>query len=161
MANSNRNAVIEAFSAEARLWSTSVGSEPAFLLARANAVSLQRTKAVLQPLNLDARTYTVLCLAAEGTRPSQRELSEFLKLDPSQIVALIDRLETEDLARREPDPSDRRAKVVVATDRGKRLAETARNALANSEHEWLGSLSEVERDSLSAVLAVLARETST
>src|SRR5690625_3828904 len=123
-------------SGNSRLWASSVGRDPAFLLARANALSLQRTKIGLKPFGLNARTYSVLRLAAEGTRPSQRELSEFLQLDPSQIVALIDELEASGLVRREPDPTDRRAKVVVATDAGAELADRAQAALADLGREW-------------------------
>lgn len=149
---------IQTESGPARFWASSVGGDPAFLLARANALSLQRTKRALRPFGLNARTYTVLRLAAEGTRPSQRELSEFLQLDPSQIVALVDELEASDLARREPDPTDRRAKVVVATDAGAELADRAQAALADLGREWMSEVDESDRVAFSSALAELARE---
>ena len=64
-----------------------------FLLARANALSLAAGNAALGAYGLRVRSYSVLALAAGGRRPSQRELAELLRLDPSQVVALVDDLQ--------------------------------------------------------------------
>ncbi|MEZ3161579.1 MarR family transcriptional regulator [Microbacterium sp. BWT-B31] len=116
-----------------RLWRTSVGEDAAFLLARANALSLAAASEVLSPLGLKVRSYSVLALAVSAERPNQRELSEFLRLDPSQLVALIDELEGRGLVRREPDAADRRVNVVVATDAGRALCADARVATERAE----------------------------
>lgn len=158
MSNAVDQRGIQTESGHARLWASSVGRDPAFLLARANALSLQRTKLALKPFALNARTYTVLRLAAEDARPSQRELSEFLQLDPSQIVALVDELERSGLARREPDPTDRRAKVVVATESGVELADRAQAALRRLGREWMAEIDAADRAAFSSALTELARE---
>ncbi|MCB1273512.1 MAG: winged helix-turn-helix transcriptional regulator [Leucobacter sp.] len=139
-----------------RLWSTSVGNDLAFLLARANALSLARMHTVLAPFGLRTRSYSVLSIAASDARPSQRELSDFLRLDPSQIVSLIDQLEGAGLVRREPDPRDRRANVVVATDAGRALVEEARRTVIDSDRAWFAVLSEDEREQLFSALHRLA-----
>ncbi|WP_449279458.1 MarR family winged helix-turn-helix transcriptional regulator [Leucobacter sp. GX0328] len=140
-----------------RLWDTQVGKDPAFLLARANALSLARMHDVLAEFGLQARSYSLLAIAAADARPSQRELSEFLRLDPSQIVALIDQLERRELVRREPDPNDRRAKVVIATDAGRELADRARSRVVESDQGWFAQLpSADDRDALFLALRTLA-----
>ncbi|MGJ0203458.1 MarR family transcriptional regulator [Leucobacter sp. gxy201] len=140
-----------------RLWDTQVGKDPAFLLARANALSLARMHDVLAEYGLQARSYSLLAIAAADARPSQRELSEFLRLDPSQIVALIDQLERRDLVRREPDPNDRRAKVVIATESGRELAARARDSVVESDQGWFAQLpSADDRDALFSALRTLA-----
>ena len=68
-----------------------------FLLARANALSLAAGNAALAQHGLRVRSYSVLALAAGDARPSQRELAEFLRLDPSQVVALVDDLQARGL----------------------------------------------------------------
>lgn len=141
-----------------RLWNTPVGHDPAFLLARANALSLARIHGVLSTHKLRARSYSLLAIAASDARPSQRELSEFLQLDPSQIVSLIDELEQRDLVRREPDPRDRRAKVVVATDAGRELAASARETVVNSDQKWFTRIPEQDRERLFDLLRLLATE---
>lgn len=119
----------------ARLWDSTVGSDTSFLLARANALSLLRINSTLAPWELKVRSYSVLALAAADARPTQRELSEFLQLDPSQIVALIDALERRGLVAREPDPSDRRANILVCTDAGRELYARAQAAVGLAEAE--------------------------
>ncbi|WP_036281563.1 MarR family winged helix-turn-helix transcriptional regulator [Microbacterium sp. CH12i] len=139
-----------------RLWTTPVGADLAFLLARANALSLSRIHQVLEELGLRTRAYSVLEIAASDARPSQRELAEFLSLDPSQIVSLVDQLEKRALVSREPDPRDRRANVVVATAEGRLLAGRAREVINDSDAEWFSSLTPDEMDVLTTVLRKLA-----
>src|ERR1044072_9474255 len=46
------------------------------------------------------------------------ELAAALGIDPSNAPVLVDRLESEGLVRRSPDPDDRRARLVDATRKG-------------------------------------------
>jgi len=139
-----------------RLWASPVGSDLPFVLARANALSLAGTHESLVPFGLKVRSYSVLAIVSADTRPTQRELSEFLRLDPSQIVALVDELESRELVRRETDPSDRRAKVIVATDAGRALCAEARVAAREAEHGTFDALTLDERERLSDMLRLLA-----
>lgn len=141
-----------------RLWETPLKDEPGFLLARVNALSLAYMNNALRDVDLRPRAYSLLAIAAADTRPTQRELSEFLQLDPSQIVALIDSLEKRGLVRREPDENDRRAKVLVATEEGKKLAEQAHETVARSNDEWFARIPADARAQLSATLFTLATE---
>jgi len=140
----------------ARLWATSVGADPAFLLARANALSLADATASLAAQGLKVRSYSVLALAVAGSRPTQRELSEFLRLDPSQIVSVIDDLEHRGWVRREPDPSDRRVNVVVATDAGRAACATAREAVESAQRAHFASLDDDEFRTFTVLLRRLA-----
>ena len=139
-----------------RLWQSAISEDVSFLLARANAVSMARTHEALGPFGLKVRPYALLGIVAADTRPSQRELSEFLRLDPSQIVSLVDDLQTRGLVRREPDPRDRRANVVVATDEGVRLYEAARAEVLQAEAAWLAELPSEIRNRFARALAQLA-----
>ena len=67
-------------------------------------MALAAGNASLAEHGLKARSYSVLALPASDARPSQRELAEFLRLDPSQVVGLVDGLQARGLVRREPDP---------------------------------------------------------
>lgn len=139
-----------------RLWDSSVGHDLSFVLARANALSLAAAHGALAEHGLRVRQYSVLAIVAGDFRPSQRELSEFLRLDPSQIVSVVDHLESRELVRREPDPKDRRANVVVATDAGRALFRKARAAAHRAESELLGELDADEITALAATLRTLA-----
>src|SRR5262245_55267060 len=54
---------------------------------------------------------------------SMRELAERLYLDPSNLTALVDRLEALGLVERQADPDDRRVKRLVITSKGTRLSD--------------------------------------
>lgn len=108
---------------------------------------------LLTDLDLKVRPYAVLAMACSGTNPSQRELGDFLDLDPSQIVGLVDGLEERGVIRREPDPRDRRSKILVATDPGQRLYAQAAQHTRQAEELTLQGLSQAERDQLRELLA--------
>ena len=127
-----------------------------FLLARANALSLAAGNAALSAYGLKARSYSVLALSAGDARPSQRDLAAYLRLDPSQVVALVDGLQSRGLVERQPDPADRRANVVVATDAGRDLFARAAEGAREAELGIHAGLSEAERDQLTTLLRRLA-----
>ena len=133
-----------------------LGNEMSFLLARANALSLAAGNAALAASGLRARSYSILALSVDGSRPSQRDLADFLRLDPSQVVALVDDLQARGLVVREPDPADRRANVVVATPTGRLVYEQAHAAARAAEEQVFGRLTPVERDRLAALLRLVA-----
>jgi DNA-binding MarR family transcriptional regulator len=141
-----------------RLWGTIVGQDLTFVLARANARAIATVNTVLAEFDLKVRSYSVLSLAADDARPSQRELSEFLRLDPSQIVSLVDDLESRGLARREPDPTDRRANVVVATEAGLELHRRARRAVERTEAENFRAFSADDLERLAQLLRRVASD---
>lgn len=127
-----------------------------FLLARANALSLAAGNAALAAHGLRVRSYSVLVLAAGETRPSQRDCAEYLRLDPSQVVALVDDLEKRGLVTREPDPSDRRANVVVATAAGRERLGAAQASVRAAELDLHSNLTAGQRDQLVELLSAIA-----
>jgi DNA-binding MarR family transcriptional regulator len=58
------------------------------------------------------------------------EMARNIGVDPSYITALVDDLAERGLARREPDPVDRRVKIVVLTDEGRQLADEIQAVLS-------------------------------
>jgi DNA-binding MarR family transcriptional regulator len=54
---------------------------------------------------------------------SMGEMARGIGCDPSYITALVDDLAAHGLATREPDPIDRRVKIVVLTPKGRSLAQ--------------------------------------
>jgi len=131
-------------------------AEIEFLNARARAVGSSLANARLAEHGLRVRSYSVLMLASDGLRPTQRQLAEFLRLDPSQIVSIVDGLESAGLVERRADPSDRRSKVIVATAEGERVRERAAQAAAEAEGEALRALSISEREQLRELMTKVA-----
>ena len=84
---------------------------------------------------------------------SMGELAAALGIDPPNATALVDDLEDQGLVRRRPHPTDRRAKVVEATRRGKTLARRADDILATPP----AALSALTSDDLEALQRILER----
>lgn len=139
-----------------RLARSALSEDLSFLLARANALSLAVGNAALAAHGLKARSYSVLALAADDTRPSQRELAEFLRLDPSQVVALVDDLQRRGLVERRPDPTDRRANVVVATAAGRELSRRAFADARAAEERAHSRLTAQQKEQLAEILRLIA-----
>lgn len=150
------SADVEPATAATRLRDGALGADLSFLLARANAVSLAQGNRALAEFGLKVRSFSVLALASTDPGPSQRELSEFLRLDPSQIVALVDDLQSRGLVQRRPDPNDRRANVVVATDAGRALYAQAGAATQTAERSAHAALDLDERRILTDLLRRIA-----
>lgn len=101
-----------------------------------------------------ARTKVLRRLHEQGpTR--QNVLATDFGLSPHSITDIVDGLERLGMAERRPDPTDRRAKLVVITDAGE-----AGLDVANATREWLlkhifGALSETDRETLLRLLDAL------
>jgi DNA-binding MarR family transcriptional regulator len=139
-----------------RLRDSALADDLSFLLARANALSIAVGNAALAATGLRVRSYSVLALAGSEARPSQREIAEFLRLDPSQVVMLIDDLQKRGLVDRAPDIADRRTKVILATEEGHRVLAIARSAVIEAERRLHSHLSHSERTTLAELLRRLA-----
>lgn len=73
----------------------------------------------------DAQFNLLHAVAPHPAGISQREISEALVVDGSNVTGLIDRLEARGLVRRAADPEDRRRHRVQLTAAGKRVHEAA------------------------------------
>ncbi|MFC1399894.1 MULTISPECIES: MarR family winged helix-turn-helix transcriptional regulator [Streptacidiphilus] len=94
-------------------------------------------------------------LAVLVRRPlPMRGIAEQLVCDASNVTGLVDRLEARGLVRREVGASDRRIKIVVATDAGEAAIRAVR-ADMQATHEALDLLSEEERSVLHELLTRL------
>ncbi|MEU1596317.1 MarR family transcriptional regulator [Streptomyces sp. NPDC005708] len=80
-----------------------------------------------------------------------RRLAQKLKCEPSNVTGIVDRLEARGLVERHPDPADRRVKIAVATEEGRRVARGLRDSL-DFAREPLAGLSDAERLSLRDLL---------
>lgn len=135
-----------------KLVAASISQDLGFLLAKLHAAGSVVNNRALAEFGLKERSYSVLILANSGLEPTQREMADFLSLDPSQIVALVDELEKRGLVARAPGKQDRRAKTVTATAKGAKLLQQASKAAQQAEAEVLEGLPAEESAQLKALL---------
>lgn len=135
-----------------RLAEAKIGNDVGLLLAKLHATGSLLNNKALADYGLRERSFSVLTLACSGLEPTQRELADFLSLDPSQVVSLVDDLEHRGLVKRAQGKQDRRAKIIVSTAEGRRIHNKARAALEECEQTQLAGLSEDENAQLRALL---------
>jgi DNA-binding MarR family transcriptional regulator len=138
---------------------TSLTDGVGFLLSRASGLLARVGNAALAPFGLRVRSYSVLMLACDSADGiSQRDLAGILGLDPSQVVLLVDDLAAAGLVERRPSPTDRRAKLVAATDAGRDVRDQALAEVATAEARGLDSLSQGDRAVLHDLLLRLVAD---
>lgn len=78
----------------------------------------------------------------------QGALAERMSIEPMTMVGYLDRLEALGVIARDPDPSDRRAKIVRLTPDAAPLLERILAAAATAREEALDGVAPAERDAL-------------
>jgi len=104
-----------------------------FMLAHAAHVLATRMTAAFAEIGITPRDYCVLNHAAAGEL-TQIELARLSDLDKTTMVVTLDELEGAGYAERRPSRADRRARVVVVTDEGRRLV-AAGHEIADRVHQ--------------------------
>ena len=135
---------------------------PMALFGRLNEASERVMRDHMNPLfaraGLQTGEFDVLATLRRSGAPytlSPTQLYEAAMISSGGMTDRIDRLERAGLVVRRPDPKDRRGKLIVLTDSGKRLIdETISRHVANEERLLL-TLTEAEQETLSALLGKL------
>ena len=131
---------------------TAVAEFAGQLLFRLWRVSHTRFAEALESLGLTTALFALLNVLADRKGAIQQEIGTVMGIDPSTMVSLIDQLETAGLAKRRPRPTDRRAREVAITPKGRRVLKQARELAMQVEADVLRGLSGAERRRMLALL---------
>ncbi|HCT9179900.1 winged helix DNA-binding protein [Corynebacterium aurimucosum] len=116
---------------------TALLESPSFQLERLRRRTREGVEAALQTQRTTLREYWVLtCLVAE-TASSQSALSETLAIDASDMVRLLDSLESRHWVKRERDSKDRRRQIIASTKKGTKAHKELAVLVAKAEDEAL------------------------
>ncbi|HIX80344.1 MAG TPA: winged helix DNA-binding protein [Candidatus Corynebacterium faecipullorum] len=116
---------------------TSLLESPSFQLERLRRRTREGVEAALQTQKTTLREYWVLtCLVAEAAS-SQSALSETLAIDASDMVRLLDSLESRHWVKRERDAKDRRRQIITSTKKGVKAHKELTVLVAKAEDEAL------------------------
>jgi MarR family transcriptional regulator, transcriptional regulator for hemolysin len=111
-----------------------------------------RTAELLGSVGLTPALFALLNVIGAREGAIQQELGSTLGIDRSTMVSLIDQLESAGLAKRRPSATDRRAREVAITPKGRRVLQQARGLIAQVEGEVLAGLTGEQRKQLLALL---------
>jgi DNA-binding MarR family transcriptional regulator len=124
------------------------------LLNQAAYALANRLTAALSELEISVRVYCVLAKAAEGEF-TQSRLAQLAWMDKTTLVVTLDEMERRGLAERRVAPADRRVRVIVLTEAGRRLLAKADAVVAGVYDDVLAGVEPAERERFLAVLARL------
>jgi DNA-binding MarR family transcriptional regulator len=113
----------------------------------------RRTTDACIPDCLRPRQLLVLTLLNRHDPMSQHMLGEALRLDPSNVVGLLNELEELSLVTRTRDPADRRRHIVALSPAGRDELVRTNSRLHQVEDELLNALTTDERATLHDLLA--------
>jgi MarR family transcriptional regulator, organic hydroperoxide resistance regulator len=108
-------------------------------------------RGIAEQLDLTASQVVAL---RELTEPiTARELAARMMCEPSNVTFVLDRLEEHGLIRRNPHPTDRRAKLIILTGKGHRRREEVLERVR--AHSPLEPLTEDQQNTLRRLLQAL------
>ncbi|MFI6448982.1 MarR family winged helix-turn-helix transcriptional regulator [Kitasatospora sp. NPDC050543] len=126
---------------------------PSWLLGRASALGHRLVTDHLAREGMRMPHHAVLCTVAEHGPLAQAELSRIVRIDPKDLVAVLNDLQAKELVTRTPDARDRRKNAIDLSPAGRTLLGRL-EALGDQANEALTApLDERERATLNALLA--------
>ncbi len=118
--------------------------------------------AKLSKANMDARvsrydvtpaqTHVLLYLQQHGGRVPQHELAEFLRVKPSTVNGVLDRMEEKGLVRRSVSGSDARRRFITLTEKGAEQQALFQQSFLDVEEAMVRGFTQEERETLCALL---------
>ena len=146
-----------------RLWnvpSRKAADRDAFgsLLSRAARQWRRSADLRLQPFDLtEAAWLPLVHIARAPQAPRQKDLAASMSLDGSSVVRLLDNLEAAGLIRRKEGETDRRAKIILLTARGRAIADQVETVARRIRGDALSGLSDRDIETTIRVLEHVCR----
>ena len=134
-----------------------VNEDITLLVGKVRALALKMTDSRLARYGLDLRHYSILHALETDSAPSQRELADYLNLEPRRAMSLLDSMETRGLVSRRTDPADRRSNLIEMTEKGAETLAQCRVIVKAAEDEYLNVLEPEQVDQLREFLVAVAR----
>jgi len=126
------------------------------LFARITRRLIELERPILDAHGLSMWGYVALNRLAREPPSTQLALAAAIGHDKTRLIGVLDALERDGLITREPDPADRRAKLVRITPAGAERHAAVVAGIRAMEDELLAALDARERDALLAALPRLA-----
>jgi DNA-binding MarR family transcriptional regulator len=125
-------------------------------ITRVSAIIQRELERVFAEHGLTGGDFDVLAtLRRSGGALTPRELSHSTMVTTGGMTKRLDRLEALRLIHRQPDPNDRRGRLISLTDAGQALVDEAVEAHLQNEERLLADLPARKREQLAALLREL------
>ncbi|MFI6499606.1 MarR family winged helix-turn-helix transcriptional regulator [Nonomuraea typhae] len=111
---------------------------------------------VLEGRGISMWAYVVLSALDDGPVRTQAALAEAIGADKTRIITTLDRLQEAGLISREPDPGDRRVRLLAITAAGRRARREAQAEIQAGEDRLLALLPPDDREAFLRAAGTLA-----
>ena len=125
---------------------------PSYLAGHVSRIGHRVLVEALAEHDLRLPHFAVLAGLSDFGPMAQHALADRLGLNRSHLVGYLDDIERRELVLRERDPDDRRRQRVALTPSGRTLVRRLKQVAQRSQDEYLGVLSEAERETLVSLL---------
>ena len=132
-----------------------------FLLKEVSRQYVQRFERHARDLSLTLPQCKVLVRLEKNEGASQARLAELAEVDAMTMVRILDRMESEGLLERRPDPLDRRARCLYLTSKAKPLLEEIWRLSELTRSEVFAGISKTERHAFMDLLERMHANLST
>jgi DNA-binding MarR family transcriptional regulator len=122
------------------------------LIHHLERIARRRFETAIEPTGLRPRHVQALTILRDHGAMSQGALGDALRLDPANLVGLLNELEQRALLERRRDPDDRRRHIVELSPAGRTTLTSAESALAAVQNDVLSGLDDDERCTLHTLL---------
>jgi DNA-binding MarR family transcriptional regulator len=100
--------------------------------------------------------YVVLSALDDGPVRAQAALAKAIGADKTRIIGTLDQLQEDGLINREPDPNDRRVRLLEITDAGRTARRSAQARIQEQEEQLLELLPAGDRKAFLRAARVLS-----
>jgi DNA-binding MarR family transcriptional regulator len=111
---------------------------------------------VLRAHDVSMWGYSVLIALDDEPRRTQAALAKSIGADKTRIIGVLDDLQGKGLILREPDPADRRVRLLSITPEGRRVRESVQAAIQEGEERLLALLPAEDRRGFLCALGALS-----
>ena len=132
---------------------------PSWLLGRAAALGHRLVSEHLTQEGMRMPHHAVLCGIAEHEPIAQAELSRTVRIDPKDMVTVLNDLQAKELITRARDPDDARKNALTLTATGRALLRRLEKLGDQANNTLMAPLTPAEREQLSTLLTRLITAT--
>jgi DNA-binding MarR family transcriptional regulator len=100
---------------------------------------------ILEAHGISMWGYVVLNALDRSPVRTQTALAEAIGADKTRIIGTLDELQQAGFIERNPDPGDRRVRLLAITAAGRAVKNAAQAEIQRGEERWLGGLTTEER----------------
>jgi DNA-binding MarR family transcriptional regulator len=128
------------------------------MVARFGRTLLAAERPVLAAHDVSMWGYVVLSALSDEPMRTQAALARAIGADKTRIIGTLDELQERALIEREPDPDDRRVRLLRLTPAGRHLYASVRTDIRAAEERLLRGLTSAEKRAFLRVLQRLSSE---